>query len=99
MIQATSWTLMERLRFSPGEITSKDWETYPMLTFRDAPEVESIVLNQPGQKFLGVGEASQGPTAAAIANAVFAACGVRLREMPLTPERVKAMIQEARRSS
>lgn len=99
VIQATSWTLMERLRFSPGEITSKDWETYPMLTFRDAPEVESIVLNQPGQKFLGVGEASQGPTAAAIANAVFAACGVRLREMPLTPERVKAMIQEARRSS
>jgi nicotinate dehydrogenase subunit B len=99
VIQATSWTLMERVRFSPGEITSVDWETYPMLTFRDAPEVETIVLNQPGQKFLGVGEASQGPTAAAIANAVFAACGVRLREMPLTPERVKAMIQEARRSS
>jgi CO/xanthine dehydrogenase Mo-binding subunit len=78
---------------------SVDWETYPILTFREAPEVETLVLDRPGEKFLGVGEASQGPTAAAIANAVFAATGVRLRELPFTPERVRAMIQEARRGA
>ncbi len=97
LIQSMSWTLKERVRFSPGAITSVDWESYPILTFREAPEVETIVLNRPGEKFLGVGEASQGPTGAAIANAVFAATGVRLRELPFTPERVRAMIQEARR--
>lgn len=97
VIQSVSWTLKEAVRFTPGEITSVDWETYPILTFREAPEVETIVLNRPGEKFLGVGEASQGPTAAAIANAVFAATGVRLRELPFTPERVRKMIQEARR--
>jgi CO/xanthine dehydrogenase Mo-binding subunit len=97
LIQSASWTLKERVRFTPGEITSVDWETYPILTFREAPEVETIVLNRPGEKFLGVGEASQGPTGAAIANAVFDAIGVRLRELPFTPERVRKMIQEARR--
>ncbi len=97
VIQSVSWTLKERVRFTPGEITSVDWESYPILTFREAPEVETLVLNRPGEKFLGVGEASQGPTAAAIANAVFAAIGVRLRELPFTPERVRKMIQEARR--
>jgi CO/xanthine dehydrogenase Mo-binding subunit len=98
LMQSVSWTLKERVRFSPSEITSVDWETYPILTFREAPEVEAIVLNRPGEKFLGVGEASQSPTAAAIANAVFNVTGVRLRELPFTPERVKAMIQEARRT-
>jgi CO/xanthine dehydrogenase Mo-binding subunit len=99
LIQSLSWTLKERVRFTPGEIMSVDWETYPILTFREAPEVETLVLDRPGEKFLGVGEASQGPTAAAIANAVFAATGVRLRELPFTPERVRAMIQEARRGA
>jgi CO/xanthine dehydrogenase Mo-binding subunit len=99
LIQSLSWTLKERVRFTPGEITSVDWETYPILTFREAPEVETLVLDRPGEKFLGVGEASQGPTAAAIANSVFAATGVRLRELPFTPERVRAMILEARRSA
>lgn len=97
LIQSLSWTLKERVRFSPGEITSVDWETYPILGFREAPEVETIVIDKKGEKFLGLGEASQGPTAAALANAVFAATGVRLRELPLTPERVRRMIEEARR--
>jgi CO/xanthine dehydrogenase Mo-binding subunit len=98
LIQSVSWTLKERVRFSPSEITSVDWGAYPILSFREAPEVEAIVLNRPGEKFLGLGEASQSPTAGAIANAVFNATGVRLRELPFTPDRVKAMIQEARRS-
>jgi CO/xanthine dehydrogenase Mo-binding subunit len=97
VIQSVSWTLKERVRFTPGEITSVDWESYPILTFREAPEVEAIVLDRKGEKFLGVGEASQGPTAAAIANAVFAATGVRLREMPFTPERVRRMFAESGR--
>ena len=96
LVQAVSWTLKEAVRFSPGEITSLDWESYPILTFREAPEVETIVLDRKGERFLGVGEASQGPTPAAIANAVFAAIGVRLREMPFTPERVRRMIVAAR---
>lgn len=95
LIQAVSWTLKERVRFTPSEITSVDWATYPILTFREAPEVEAIVLDRKGEKFLGVGEASQGQTPAAIANAVFAATGVRLREMPFTPDRVRRMFVDA----
>ena len=95
VIQATSWTLKERVRFDPGSITSTDWETYPILSFRESPEVDAIVISKKGDPFLGVGEASQSPTAGAIANAVFNATGARLREMPFTPERVRAMLVEA----
>jgi nicotinate dehydrogenase subunit B len=92
IVQATSWTLKERVRFGPAEITSRDWASYPILTFPEAPVVQTRVLNQPGEPFLGVGEASQGPTPAAIAAAVFQLTGVNLREMPFTPERVRAML-------
>ena len=87
--------MKERVRFDPGSITSTDWETYPILSFRESPEVDAIVISKKGDPFLGVGEASQSPTAGAIANAVFNATGARLREMPFTPERVRAMLVEA----
>jgi len=97
VMQAISWTLKERVRFGPQRITSVDWETYPILVFPEAPNVESILLNQPGEPYLGSGEGSQGPGGAALANAVFNATGVRLREIPFTPERVRAMLVAAKR--
>jgi CO/xanthine dehydrogenase Mo-binding subunit len=70
-------------------VLSRDWDSYPILTFSEVPPVEVEIVDRPGQPFLGAGEASQGPTAAALANAIADAVGVRLRELPLTPEKVK----------
>jgi CO/xanthine dehydrogenase Mo-binding subunit len=96
VLQAASWTLLERVRFDRKRITSTDWETYPILKFADVPELETVLLDRPGQPYLGAGEATQGPTPAAIANAIFDATGVRLRTMPFTPERVRAACSELR---
>ena len=85
-IQATSWTLKEE-----GRIGAASWEDYPILRFSEAPAVEVRLLTNELPS-LGAGEAAQGPTAAAIANALHDALGVRVRDLPLTPERiVKAM--------
>jgi CO/xanthine dehydrogenase Mo-binding subunit len=92
IVQSTSWTLHEHVRFDKNGILSRDWESYPILSIADAPKVETVLLNQPNQRPLGAGEASQGPTAAAIANAFAAATGKRMRDLPLTPERVKAAL-------
>ena len=92
IIQSTSWTLMEEIKFASDEIRSRDWDTYPIITMPDVPRVEIELINQPEQRSLGAGEASQGPVAAAIANAFAAATGKRLRDLPLTPARVKAVL-------
>jgi CO/xanthine dehydrogenase Mo-binding subunit len=92
VIQSASWTLHEQVNFDGTRITSTDWDSYPILTFANIPEVETVLINRPGMPYLGTGEATQGPTPAAIANAVFNATGVRLREVPFTPERVKAAL-------
>jgi nicotinate dehydrogenase subunit B len=77
--------------FDEIRISSRDWSTYPILRFTDLPErVEVHLIDRPGQPFLGTGESAQGPTAAAIANAIANATGARIRELPLTPRRVKA---------
>lgn len=81
-VQATSWTTTERVRFDRRTVTSRDWETYPILRFPAAPGV-AVHLIDSDQPSLGAGEAAQGPTAAAIANAVHAALGVRVRDLPL----------------
>lgn len=93
-VQAVSWTLLEAVGFDRTSITSRDWESYPILRFTAAPRLEVVLLNRPELPFLGSGEASQNPTPAAIANAVFDATGVRLRELPLTPERVRAAFHD-----
>lgn len=85
--QATSWTLKEQVRFG----TSVDWETYPILRFTEAPEIHVELIDSTAPS-VGAGEAAQGPTAAAIANAVTDAIGVRVRDLPLTPEAVVAAI-------
>ena len=92
-VQATSWTLLEQVTFDQMSITSLDWDSYPVLRFSGAPVIETVLLNRPGMPFLGSGEAGQNPTPAAIANAVFDAVGIRLREIPFTPERVKAALK------
>ncbi len=91
-IQATSWTLKEQVRFDRTRITSDGWEHYPILRFSEVPRVEVEILPQPRQPSLGAGEAAQGPTAAAIANAVFDALGVRVRDLPITAERIVATV-------
>jgi CO/xanthine dehydrogenase Mo-binding subunit len=92
IVQSTSWTLYEQVRFDKNGILSQDWRSYPILSIADSPKVETVLLNQPEQRSLGAGEASQGPTVAAIANAIANATGKRLRELPFTPERVKAAL-------
>ncbi len=89
-IQATSWTVKERVRFDRYNVTSDNWETYPILRFSEVPAVDVELVAGNGNPPLGVGECAQGPTAAAIANAVFDALGVRVRTLPLTPEQIVA---------
>ncbi|HSQ03914.1 MAG TPA: molybdopterin cofactor-binding domain-containing protein, partial [Burkholderiales bacterium] len=89
LVQSASWTLKERVQFDRARITSTDWETYPILTFAEAPEIATVLIDRPGESPLGVGEAAQGPTAGAIANAVFDAIGLRLRDLPFTPDQLR----------
>jgi nicotinate dehydrogenase subunit B len=96
IIQSLSWTLKEAVHFRDGEVKSVDWFSYPILRFSEVPAIEVHVLDRPDQPFLGAGEASQGPTAAALANAVADACGLRLREIPFTPARVKQTATQQR---
>ena len=93
IIQAASWTLHEQVNFDRRRIASRDWSRYPILRFADLFDLIQVeVVDRPGAPFLGTGEASQGPTGAAIANAIAHATGKRLRELPLNPARVKAAI-------
>ncbi len=90
IIQSTSWTLKEAVAFNRAGVTSREWGTYPILAFPEVPKVEVHLLNRPEEKPLGSGEASSGPAVAAIANAVRNALGRPVRDLPLTPERIKA---------
>ncbi|MBO0710706.1 MAG: xanthine dehydrogenase family protein molybdopterin-binding subunit, partial [Acetobacteraceae bacterium] len=93
IVQSASWTLYEQVAYDHRHITSRDWNGYPILRFPAAPEsVDVHVIDRPGEPFLGTGEAAQGPTSAAIANAVFNATGVRLRDLPFQAAKVKAAI-------
>ena len=93
IVQSASWTLYESVGFDESGITSVDWSTYPVMRFNAVPEsVEVHVIDRPGQPFLGAGETGQGPTAAAVANAVSAALGRRMRDLPLTRERVREAV-------
>jgi nicotinate dehydrogenase subunit B len=92
-VQATSWALREAVSFDQHQVTSDAWERYPVLRFSEVPAVEVDLLARPGEKPLGAGEAAHGPTAAAIGNAVFDALGVRVRDLPITRERILAAME------
>jgi CO/xanthine dehydrogenase Mo-binding subunit len=92
IIQATSWTLKEQVRFADGRVATDRWETYPILRFSEVPEIEVRLVGSRDAEPLGVGEAAQGPTAAAIGNAVARALGTRIRDLPLTRERIMAAL-------
>jgi nicotinate dehydrogenase subunit B len=92
VIQATSRTLKEEVKFDRSVVTSLDWNLYPILRFPEIPEVVIELVNRPDQPAVGAGEATTSPIAPAIANAIFHATGVRLRMIPFTPEKVKAAL-------
>ena len=88
-VQAASWTLFEAVAWNRDGISSRDWKSYPILRFDEIPEIETVLLDRPGEPYLGAGEAACGPTGAAIANAVFDATGLRARRLPLTPQALR----------
>ncbi|MGE7414433.1 molybdopterin cofactor-binding domain-containing protein [Methylobacterium tarhaniae] len=93
ILQAASWTQLERVAFDRTRVTSVDWSAYPILRFSAVPRsVEVHIVAQPDQPFLGVAEAAQGPAGAALANAIRDATGHRLRDLPLTAGRIKAAL-------
>lgn len=94
-VQSTSWTLKEQVTFTRDALTSTGWESYPVLRFSEVPNVRVHVLDRPDQPSLGAGEAAQGPVAAAIANAVADALGVRVRTLPLSPDNLLQAVHAA----
>ncbi len=96
IVMGLSWALKEGVRLDTAGISSRDWETYPVLRFSEVPEITADLVgavsdNPP----LGIGEASGGPTVAAIGNAVAHALGARIRDLPLTRDRVMAALLKA----
>jgi nicotinate dehydrogenase subunit B len=91
IVQAVSLTLKEQVAFDRKEITSRDWSGYPILRFPEVPGVEVVLMDR-SDPSLGAGEGSLPPTSAALANAFAHATGRRIRELPMTPERVKASL-------
>jgi len=92
IVQTLSRALHEEVKFDRSRVTSVDWTTYPILRFPEAPAVDVILTARPEEPLVGAGEAATAPVAAALANAVFDATGVRLRTVPFTPLRVKAAL-------
>jgi CO/xanthine dehydrogenase Mo-binding subunit len=99
MVQTASRMLKEEVLFDEKGVTSLDWASYPILRFAEHPDVVPIVVQRIEEPSTGAGEEVMGATAAAIANALFDATGVRLREYPMTPARVKQALAAARQSN
>lgn len=87
MVQAASWTLQEQVKYDT-HIRSLDWISYPVLPIGQVPVVEVALIDRPTEEPLGAGEAVQGPAGAAIANAVYHATGIRVRDLPILPEKL-----------
>lgn len=95
VIQSTSRALKEEVTFDRIGVASKEWGAYPIITFPEVPKIDVLMLPRDDQPPLGVGESASVPSAAAIANAIFDATGVRFRELPFTPERIRAGLEAA----
>jgi nicotinate dehydrogenase subunit B len=94
ILQTLSRTLFEEVTFDRARVTSTDWSSYPILTFRDVPKLDIALIDRRHERPLGAGEAAAAPVAAAVGNAIFDATGVRLRQAPFTPARVKKALDE-----
>jgi CO/xanthine dehydrogenase Mo-binding subunit len=91
IVQSTSRALWEEVKFDDKGVTSIDWRSYPIVDMTEAPQaIDIILIDHPEVAPTGAGEAASRPTAGALANAIFDATGVRLRQAPFTPERLKA---------
>ena len=98
IIQGVSRALLEEVAFDGNGVTSLDWNGYPILKFPEVPELDIVLINRQDTTPLGAGELATVPIPAAIANAVFNATGLRLREVPFTPKRVLAELEVLQRS-
>lgn len=94
IIQSLSRALKEEVKFDEYRVTSVDWDSYPILTFSEVPEVDIVLIDRPDQPALGAGEPAHITTAAAVANAIFDATGARVRQVPFTPERIKNALEK-----
>jgi nicotinate dehydrogenase subunit B len=93
VMQTLSRTMKEEVRFDRSNVTSVNWATYPIARMSDLPpQIEIVLLNRPEQPATGAGEAGTRAFAAAVANAIFDATGVRMRQVPFTPAKVKAAL-------
>jgi nicotinate dehydrogenase subunit B len=93
VIQATSRALREAVHFDGASVASVDWASYPILRFEEIPEVTITLIDRPNEKLVGAGEAATTVMAPAIANAIFAQTGKRLRRAPFTPDAVLAALK------
>lgn len=89
LIQAASWALYEEVTWDREGIRTRDWDSYPALRFDNIPDISVTLLDQPGEKAVGAGEASPGPALGAIGNAVFDALGIRMTRLPFTPSSIR----------
>ena len=94
VVQSTSRTLMEEVSFDRTKVATREWGAYPIIKFPDVPDIDVLMLPRQDQPPLGVGESASVPSAAAIANAIYDATGVRFREPPFTPERILKGLRE-----
>jgi CO/xanthine dehydrogenase Mo-binding subunit len=95
VVQTVGRTLLEEVTFDRSNVTSLDWDGYPIIRFMDVPTVDVITIDQPNLRATGSGEPSVNPIGPAIGNAVFDAAGIRLRSLPMNPKRVKAALAAA----
>jgi CO/xanthine dehydrogenase Mo-binding subunit len=93
IIQTVSRTLKEEVKFDRSMVTSLDWESYPILTFPEIPEIAYDLIDRPGERPWGAGEPAAAVVPSAISNAVFDATGIRVRSVPFTPDKVKAALR------
>jgi CO/xanthine dehydrogenase Mo-binding subunit len=92
IIQGASFAMREQIKFEDGRVATRSWDDYPILRFSDIPEIEIELIDNPNEPTLGLGEASVGPTGAAIGNALARALGKRVRDLPLTRDRIMAAL-------
>jgi len=95
ILQTVSRTLKEEVKFDRSRVTSLDWESYPILTFPEMPEIVVEMIDRPNTPPWGAGEPAAAVIPSVISNAVFDATGVRLRSVPYTPAKVKAALSKA----